>query len=131
MSYIIKPGKNSAWKKHLRNNLLSEIIMYEKVIVNTSHAKMFVKNLSKVINWAKKGDLHSRRLALRYIDNRKNTLCSADSNDQNSNNLIRMSDKLFNVIAKKYEDRNSGFIKINKLGFRRGDASEVVIVTLV
>ncbi|WNE41746.1 MAG: 50S ribosomal protein L17 [Mycoplasmataceae bacterium] len=127
MSYIIKPRKNSAWKKHLRNNLLGEVIMFEKVVVNSSHAKMLTKLLAKVINWAKKGDLHSRRLSLRYLDNRKNNLCL----DPETNNEIKLMDKLFNVLGKRYQDRQGGYSRIIKLGTRLGDNSPEVVFSLV
>jgi len=127
MSYIIKPRKNSAWKKHLRNNLLGEVIMFEKVVVNSSHAKMLTKLLAKVINWAKRGDLHSRRLSLRYLDNRKNNLCL----DPGTNNEIKLMDKLFNVLGKRYQDRQGGYSRIIKLGTRLGDNSPEVIFSLV
>lgn len=127
MSYIIKPRKNSAWKKHLRNNLLGEVIMFEKVVVNSSHAKMLTKLLAKVINWAKKGDLHSRRLSLRYLDNRKNNLCL----DPETNNEIKLMDKLFNVLGKRYQHRQGGYSRIIKLGTRLGDNSPEVIFSLV
>ena len=127
MSYIIKPRKNSAWKKHLRNNLLGEVIMFEKVVVNYSHARMLTKLLAKVINWAKKGDLHSRRLSLRYLDNRKNTLCL----DPETNTEIKLMDKLFNILGKRYQDRQGGYSRIIKLGKRQGDNSPEVVFSLV
>lgn len=127
MSYIIKPRKNSAWRKHLRNNLLAEVIMYEKVVVNSSHAKMLTKLVAKVINWAKRGDLHSRRLSLRYLDNRKNTL----SLDKETNTQIKTMDKLFNILGKRYQDRPGGYTRIIKNGKRQGDSSPEVVFSLV
>ena len=127
MSYIIKSGKNSAWEKHLRNNLLSEVIMYEKVVVNYSHAKMLTKIVAKVINWAKRGDLHSRRLSLRYLDNRKNNLSFC----KEINSQIKMIDKLFNILGKRYQNRPGGYTRIIRTANRKGDNSPTVVFSLV
>ena len=127
MSYIIKPSKNSAWRKHLRRNLAAEVIMYGKVAINSSHAPFLVKLVSKLIGWAKRGDLYSRRLSLRYLDGRKNTMVL----DKSLDSPVRLIDKLFGVLAKRYEQRNGGYTRIIRLANRQGDNSPNVIVSLV
>ncbi len=101
--------------------------MYEKVVINSSHAASLVKLVSKLIGWAKRGDLYSRRLSLRYLDNRKNTMVSSGSPDS----PVRLIDKLFSVLAKRYELRNGGYTRTVRLGNRRGDNSPNVTVSLV
>lgn len=127
MSYIIKTGKNSAWGKNLRRNLLSEVIMYERVVINYSHARMLTKIVAKVISWAKKGDLHSRRLSLRYLNNRKDNLSFCKEKDTQ----IKMIDKLFDVLSKRYHDRSGGYTRIIRISNRKGDNSPTVVFSLV
>lgn len=126
MSYVIKPKRNSDWRKHTRNNLLAEVIMHEKIVVNKFASSMLTKIVAKVINWAKRGDLHSRRLSLRYLDNRKNTF-----SDNNEGNSVKLMDKLFDDLGKRYKDRLGGYTRISKVDNRRGDNSPTVIFSLV
>ena len=68
----------------------------------------------KVITWAKRGDLHARRLAMAKVGNAE---------------LVR---EVFDKAAQgMWADRNGGYTRIMKLGPRKGDASEVVILELV
>ena len=63
--------------------------------------------VERLITLAKRGDLHARRQALKLLPNK---------------DAIK---KLFDVTAKSYSDRNGGYTRLIKLGFRRGDASPV------
>lgn len=65
--------------------------------------------------------LHARKQAMNWLYRAK---------DEKGNNL-NLTDKLFNEIAPKYKDKNGGYTRIYKLGPRRGDAAEVVILELV
>lgn len=100
--------------------------MHEKVVVNKFAASMLTKTVAKVINWAKRGDLHSRRLSLRYLDNRKNTL-SVNGDGE----AVRLIDKLFSDLGKRYQNRPGGYTRISKLANRLGDNSPTVIFSLV
>ena len=66
-----------------------------------------------MITLGKRGDLHARRQALSFIYDK---------------NVVA---KLFEEIAPKYEGRNGGYTRILKLGPRRGDGAEMVIIELV
>ena len=65
--------------------------------------------------------LHARRKAMNWLYRVKDK----------DGNAINLADKLFNEIAPKYKDKNGGYTRIYKLGPRRGDAAEVVILELV
>lgn len=65
--------------------------------------------------------LHARRQIIKWLYKVK---------DSEGNN-IKLDDKIFNEIAPKYKDRNGGYTRIYKLGPRRGDAAEVVVLELV
>ena len=72
-----------------------------------------VKEAEKMITLGKRGDLHARRQALALL------------NDED------VVTKLFTQLAEKYKDRQGGYTRIIKKGFRRGDAASMVIVELV
>ena len=127
MSYINKPGKNAAWRSHVLNNLVADVILHEKVETSLSLAKSKRKNdltklLAKLVKYAKQDNLHSRRLALRYLVNKKNL------EDQKGQKLL---DKLFSDLKERYKDRAGGYSRIIKLNYRKGDNNQRVVFSLV
>src|SRR3954471_21993697 len=118
MSYINRPGKNT---KHILNNQVAEAILYGKIETSLSLAKGKRKNnltklMAKLIKWAKQDTLHSRRMALRYLVNKK------------SSGVVN---KLFTELKERYQERKGGYTRITKLNYRRGDNSLRVIFSLV
>ena len=77
-------------------------------------ARNLTKILSKLITLSKRNDLHSRRLSLRYLNDKDECV-----------------HKLFTSLRERYLDRKGGYVRTNKLGYRRGDNSLRVIVSLV
>jgi len=116
MSYINKIGKNASWRKHVTNNLVTDVILYEKIITSPKIAKDLTKIFSKLIEWAKKNDLHSRRLALRYLVIKKH---------------FGVLNKLFVDLKKRYNNRKGGYTRIIKNGYKLGDNSPKVIFSLI
>lgn len=116
MSYINKPGKNTAWRKHVINNLVVDTILYGQVETSQLMAKNLTKLLAKLISWAKEDSLHSRRLALRYLVNKKH---------------LGVVGKLFTEIKDKYQNRDGGYSRITKLNHRVGDNNLRVVFSLV
>jgi|SRR5205085_6485722 len=116
MSYINKPGRNEAWKRHVLNNLVADVILYEKIETSLPLAKSLTKLLDKLVGWAKEDNLHSRRLALRYLVNKKHS---------------GVINKLFTDLKKRYQNRNGGYSRITKLGLRKGDNNLRVAFSLV
>lgn len=121
MSYINKPGKTTAWRKHVLNNLVADVILYGKVETSLSFAKNkdkenLTKLVAKLIKWAKQDTLHSRRMALRYLVNKKHS---------------GVVNKLFTELKEKYQERKGGYTRITKLGLRKGDSDLRVIFSLV
>lgn len=116
MSYINKPGKDTAWQKHVLNNLVADAILYGQIETSQLMAKSLTKLLAKLIEWAKEDTLHSRRLALRYLVNKKHS---------------GVVNKLFTELKDKYQDRKGGYSRITKLNYRMGDNSLRVIFSLV
>ena len=122
MSYINKPGKNTAWRTHVLNNLVADVILHEKVETSLPMARSLTKLLAKLIKFAKQDTLHSRRLALQYLVNKKKL------EDQEGKKLL---DKLFSDLKEKYKNRAGGYSRITKLSYRIGDNNLRVVFALV
>ncbi len=103
--------------KHRRSMLATQtkqVVMNESITTTETRAKETRKFVEKMITYAKKGDLVSRRKALAFLHNDK-----------------KVVDKLFNDLAKRYENRKGGYTQILKLSERRGDDALMVILKLV
>ena len=122
MSYINKPGKTTAWRSHVLNNLAADVILHEKVETSLPMARSLTKLLAKLIKFAKQDTLHSRRLALQYLVNKKKL------EDQKGKKLL---DKLFSDLKEKYKNRAGGYSRVTKLNYRVGDNSLRVVFSLV
>jgi large subunit ribosomal protein L17 len=116
MSYINKRGKDIAWRKHALNNLVTDALLYGKVETSQSMAKCLTRLFAKLVGWAKEDTLHSRRMALRYLVNKKH---------------LGIVDKLFTEVKDKYKDRKGGYSRITKLNYRMGDNNLRVVFSLV
>lgn len=108
-----KLGRNTAQRKAMLRNLVTDLLREGRIETTKYRAKETAREAEKLITLAKRGDLHARRQALAYIYDE--TVVA----------------KLFDEIAPKYEDRNGGYTRILKLGPRRGDNAEVVFLELV
>ena len=97
----------------LLRSLALSFITHEKIKTTDVRAKETQKYIERLITLAKKGDLHSRRQALKLLPN------------------TEAVKKVFDVISKKYTERNGGYTRLIKLGFRRGDASPVSLLEFV
>jgi len=97
----------------LLRSLSLAFITHEKIKTTDVRAQETQKFVERLVTLAKDGSLHARRQALRLLPNKT---------------AIK---KLFDVISKKYTDRNGGYTRLIKLGFRRGDASPVTLIEFV
>ena len=108
-----KLGRESAHRKAMLRNLVTDLFRDERISTTDTRAKEAKREAEKLITVAKKGGLHARRQALGYIYDEA------------------VVTKLFDDIAKRYESRQGGYTRILKLGPRRGDDAEVVFLELV
>jgi large subunit ribosomal protein L17 len=99
--------------------LVTHLIINEEVKVTETTAKSVVSLASKMITFGKKGDLHSRRLAAAVV---RPMLVN-----ENQTAL----QKLFDELAPRYASRNGGYVRVLKLGNRRGDNAPIVVCQLV
>ncbi len=108
-----KLGRDSAHRKAMLRNLVTDLLREGRISTTLDRAKETRRAAEKMITLAKRGDLHARRQVLAYVYDEATVT------------------KLFEEIAPKYADRNGGYTRIMKLGPRRGDCAEVVFLELV
>jgi len=113
MSGYRKLGRESAHRKAMLRNLVTDLLREGRITTTEMRAKEARRMAEKMITLGKRGDLHARRQALAYIYDE---------------DVVK---KLFDEIAPDYEDRHGGYTRILKLGQRRGDAAEEVYLELV
>lgn len=108
-----KLGKNMGHRRAMLRNLATSLLKHERIQTTEARAKELNAIAEKMITLGKQGDLAARRNAMEY-------LMEED-----------VVTKLFETIAPKYADRQGGYTRIMKVGFRRGDAAELVLIELV
>jgi large subunit ribosomal protein L17 len=94
-------------------NMAAALIKHEQIVTTLPKAKDLRPVVEKLITLGKRGDLHARRQAIaqmRDIDTVK---------------------KLFEVIGPRYKDRNGGYTRVLKAGYRHGDSAPVAVIELV
>src|SRR5437868_14104439 len=109
-----KLSRSASHRKALLINLIKEVIDHERIQTTETKAKAVKPEVEKLITLAKRGDLHARRQALSALGQDKFAVY-----------------KLFEEIAPRYSERPGGYTRILKLGPRRSDASEMVLLELV
>jgi large subunit ribosomal protein L17 len=108
-----KLGRDSAHRKALFRNLVTELFRHEEIRTTEAKAKAIRPQAERLITLAKRGDLHSRRMAARDVQDPE------------------ILQKLFDELAGRYEDREGGYTRIYKLGPRQGDAAPMALISLV
>ena len=109
-----KLSRDAAHRKALLTNLSKEVIEHERIQTSQAKAKAVKPELEKLITLAKRGDLHARRQALSALGKDKFIVY-----------------KLFEEVAPRYAERPGGYTRILKLGPRRSDSTEMVLLELV
>ena len=107
-------SRDAAHRKALLMNLAKEVIEHERIHTTQAKARALRPELEKLITLAKRGDLHARRQALSALGQDKFVVY-----------------KLFEEIAPRYTERAGGYSRILKLGPRRSDSTEMVLLELV
>ena len=109
-----KLGTDYSHTKAMKRSLVSALFLNDRIKTVESRAKEIRPQVDKVITWAKRGDLHSRRLAIAYLNDKE---------------LVR---EIFEKVAQgMFQDRPGGYTRIMKLGPRKGDNAPMVIMELV
>ena len=110
----MKLGTDASHTKAMKKSLTCALLANDRIKTTQPRAKAIRTDVDRVITWAKKGDLHSRRLAIAKLGDKE---------------LVR---EVFEKAAQgMWEGRNGGYTRIMKLGRRKGDNAEIVIIELV
>ena len=109
-----KLGRDNKHRRSMLATMTKQVVTNESITTTETRAKEVRKFVEKMITNGKKGDLVSRRKALAFL-----------------HNDTEVVDKVFNDLAKRYENRNGGYTQILKLNERRGDDALMVILRLV
>ena len=106
-------SRDSGHRQAMFSNMAAALIKHEQIVTTLAKAKDLRRVMDKYITLAKKGDLHSRRLAASRL------------RDED------MVKKLFDTLAPRYKERNGGYTRVLKAGFRYGDSAPRAVIELV
>ena len=110
----LKLGTDASHTKAMKKSLAKALFENDRIKTTETRAKALRSVVDPIITWAKKGDLHSRRLAIAKVGDKE---------------VVR---EVFEKAAQgMWSDRNGGYTRIMKLGPRKGDCAEVVVMELV
>ena len=108
-----KLSRKTAHRKALMSNLALALITHKKIKTTDAKAKELRSFIEPLVTRAKKGDIHSRRQVLKKIPHKS---------------TVR---ELFDVVAPAFSERNGGYTRITKLGFRDNDCASLSIIEFV
>ena len=108
-----KLNRTSSHRKAMFANMAAALIRHEQIVTTLPKAKELRPFVDKLVTLAKKGDLAARRMAVSKVRDQA---------------MVR---KLFDTIGPRYEDRNGGYTRVLKAGFRYGDSAPVAVIEFV
>jgi large subunit ribosomal protein L17 len=108
-----KLGRNTSHRRAMLRNLVTSIIVMDRVETTITKCKASRPIVEKMITLGKNGSVHARRQALAYLMTPESV------------------DRLFNVVAPRYASRNGGYLRITRTGPRKGDAAELAYIELL
>ncbi len=108
-----KLGRVSSHRKAMLNNMTTSLLKHERIITTDAKAKELRSVAEKVITLGKRGSLHARRQTLSLIKDRQ------------------ITKKVFDELSSRYSDRQGGYTRIIKIGYRDGDNAPLSVVELI
>jgi large subunit ribosomal protein L17 len=108
-----KLGRNTSHRRALLRNLVTSVIVEDRVETTVAKAKAVRPLIEKMITLGKNGDLHSRRQAHSFLMTDKSV------------------ERLFETVAPRYGDRQGGYLRIVRTGFQKGDGAEKAFIELL
>lgn len=106
-------GRNSSQRRAMLRNMTTSVLLHGKIETTEPKAKEVRRVVEKMITLGKANNLHARRQALAYLTDET------------------VAKQLFDEIAPRYAERQGGYTRVVKAGFRRGDGTPMAIVELV
>ena len=108
-----KLNRTSSHRKAMFANMTASLLLHEQIKTTKPKAKDLRTFVDKMITLGKRGDLHSRRQALSFLQDKE------------------VVAKLFDTLAERYKDRQGGYSRVLAAGFRYGDAAPMAMIELV
>ena len=108
-----KLNRTASHRKAMFANMAASLIEHEQIVTTLPKAKELRSVVDKIITLGKRGDLHARRQAISRIRD------------------VAQVKKLFDVIGPRYKNRNGGYTRVLKAGFRYGDNAPMAVIELV
>ncbi len=108
-----KLNRTAEHRKAMFANMCAALIKHEQIITTLPKAKDLRPIVEKLITLGKRGDLHARRQAVSQMRD------------------VAMVKKLFDVMGPRYKDRNGGYTRIIKAGFRYGNSAAIAVIEFV
>ena len=106
-------SRTSAHRRAMSRNMVTSLFRFERITTTKSKALEVRKAAEKLITRAKVDSVHNRRIVAKFIQDEK------------------ILNKLFTELGPRMKDRNGGYTRVLKIGFRQGDAADMVILELV
>ncbi|HEX2018683.1 MAG TPA: 50S ribosomal protein L17 [Aurantimonas sp.] len=108
-----KLNRTASHRKAMFANMAASLIQHEQIVTTLPKAKDLRPIVEKLVTLGKRGDLHARRQALSKV---------------RDGSVIP---KLFDTLARRYADRQGGYLRVLKAGFRRGDNAPMAVIEFV
>ncbi len=108
-----KLNRTTSHRKAMLANMAASLIEHEQIVTTLPKAKELAPFMDKLITLAKRGDVHGRRLAMSRVRNETQVK------------------KLFDTLGGRYTDRDGGYTRVLKAGFRHGDNAPMAVIELV
>jgi len=106
-------NRTASHRKAMFANMAQALITHEQIVTTLPKAKDLRPVVEKLVTLGKRGDLHARRQAIAQIRS------------------IDVVKKLFEVLAPRYKERNGGYTRVLKAGFRYGDNAPLAVIEFV
>ena len=100
-------------RKRLIRSMMGSLLRYERITTTEARAKELRRHIEKLITVARRGDVHSRRLALATLPDPPAV------------------SKLFDLVAPRFKERPGGYTRITRLGLRKGDGARLAQIEFV
>jgi large subunit ribosomal protein L17 len=108
-----KLGRTTSHRTAMFANMAASLIKHEQIVTTLPKAKELRPFVERLVTLAKKGDLHARRIAISRVRD------------------VEQVGKLFSVIGPRYAERNGGYIRVLKAGYRFGDNAPMAVIEFV
>jgi large subunit ribosomal protein L17 len=108
-----KLNRTASHRKAMFANMAVALIEHEQIVTTLPKAKELRSIVDKLITLGKRGDLHARRQAISRMRD------------------VEQAKKLFDILGPRYKDRNGGYTRVLKAGFRYGDNAPMAVIELV